>query len=568
MTLLDQITGALTSTGAVSNLMGGLSANESDTRSMIGAGVPAVLAGLGLHADGDGATALHGLVNDDGGDLFESAGSLFSQGDRSGMASQLVGSIFGKQRDEVESHISATSGSNMSAVSRLLPMLAPAVMSLLGTSVRADSLSADDLTEQLASIGADGPLGDILERSDDDDRAGFVSGLTSLREAGGLAALIPTNASAGAAAGASATGAAAATGVAATKQGVAAGAGHYDDDRDRTGLAWLLPFLAVAGLLILGLILWQCSSSEVRQPSIEVAAEPEPEAEPEAAPEPAPDPAPAPEPTATPEPEPTAVPPAPVVTIADLAAGSDDLSTLLGIAADLGLAEAIGDPDAGPFTVFAPTNDAFDNAQPVIERLDGDQVDTTVRYHVVEGVFTSEDVTPGARFETITGELLVVSSDGSLPGGVDIIAADLMADNGVVHIVDGVLVPGSVARGLATADLNALFALEPIQFAVSSAEILPESVPTLDNAIEVLTNVPEGTQLEVQGHTDSDGDAGFNQTLSEARAASVVEYLTNGGVDVDILIPVGYGETDLKIDPDVSPQDKAVNRRIEFVDNT
>lgn len=573
MSLLDQITGALGTPDNVSSLMGGLRTNEADTRSMLGSAIPAVLAGLGAQSGGDGAGALHGLVSSDKGGLLASIGSFFEQGDRTGLASGLVGSLFGKQRGAIEGHISGESGVDLSSVTRFLPMLAPAIMSALGKIGDDDSLDADGLSEQLATIGAEGSLGDILEQADDEDRSGFLDGIASLVGAGGLGALIPALGTGDDSAGTSV--AAAAASVGAVGAG-AAGATSYDyNDRDRTGLGWLIPALLIAGGLILGLILWQCGNSEVRQASVETIEEPEPEvaAEPEADPEPEPEPTAVPEPTATPEPEPTATPApeptaVPVVTIADLAVASPDLSTLVGVADQLGLVPVLADPDAGPFTVFAPTNDAFAAAGDVVERLDEDQLATTVGFHVVPGIFTSDQVVPGAEFETLTGEILRIGDDGTLPGGFGVAQADVTADNGIVHIVEGVLVPGSVQRSLATADVNALLRLEPIQFAVGSAEILPESVPTLDNAIAVLTEVPAGTQLEVQGHTDSDGGEAGNLALSDARANSVVAYLTNGGVDPEILTPVGYGETQLLIDPDLTPEDKQQNRRIEFVDTT
>ena len=111
---------------------------------------------------------------------------------------------------------------------------------------------------------------------------------------------------------------------------------------------------------------------------------------------------------------------------------------------------------------------------------------------------------------------------------------------------------------------SAIAELEGIQFDVSSATIRPGSFPILDNAASVLKTLPEGTQVEVAGHTDSDGDDASNQALSEARAASVVDYLVNSGVDSDTLSPVGYGESQLKVDPEQSPADKQQNRRIEF----
>jgi len=238
----------------------------------------------------------------------------------------------------------------------------------------------------------------------------------------------------------------------------------------------------------------------------------------------------------------------------------------VGIATDLGLAGQLADPDAGPFTVFAPTNDAFGSAESLLGRLDNDQTTTTVTYHVVPGTVLAADLTPGATFETLAGETLSVGDDGTLTGGIAVATADITADNGVVHIIEQVLVPGSVSRSLVAQDVNAAFELNPIQFSLGSADILPESQATLDEAITTLTSLPAGTVFEVQGHTDSQGDDASNQTLSEDRAASVVAYLVDGGVDPDMLEPRGYGETNLKVDPEVTPEDFAANRRIEFVD--
>ncbi|MEM7093984.1 MAG: fasciclin domain-containing protein [Actinomycetota bacterium] len=601
MSLLEQIADALGSTDNVSSLMGGLRVKEDAARGLIGSAVPAVLAGLGSRTDGEGAAALHGVTTTDGGGLAASIGALFEQGDSTGSATKLVDAVFGKQRGAVESQIGSESGVEMSAVSRFLPMATAAVMSLLAKFGAEDGLDAEGMAEQLAAIGADGAMGDILAQADDDDRSGFVAGMTAVGAAGGLAALAPaTNIGTGATAAiAGAAGGEPAAGAATTSSGL----GRYDVDADRTGLGWLLPAVLLAGGLILGLILWQCGNSEIRQPSLEVsdeveaaesadgdsgdgdseatasdeesdeasdgtdadaesesaAAEPTatPEPEPTATPEPEPEPTPA--PTPTPEPDPT---------LAALASATPELSTLLTVAADLGLDGLLADPDAGPFTIFAPTNDAFDGASEVLGRLDGDQLASTVGFHVVPGVITSDQVVPGAEFVTSTSEVLRIGDDGSVPGGGAILSADISAANGIVHVIEGVMVPGSVQRGLATADINALFELEPIQFSVGSAEILAESVPTLDAAVAVLLEVPQDTRLEVQGHTDTDGGEDANQALSEARANSVVTYLTGQGVDPEILSPVGYGETDLKIEPEVTAEDKAQNRRIEFVDIT
>lgn len=294
----------------------------------------------------------------------------------------------------------------------------------------------------------------------------------------------------------------------------------------------------------------------------EAAAEPEPTAVPEPTAAPEPTAVPEPEPTAVPEPEPTAVPAPPAAyTIADLA-GDAGLTQLAAAAGVVGLGDAIADADAGPFTIFGPSDAAFTAAGGTVERMNDDQVTSTVQYHVVEGEFLAADLPAGTELTTIQGETLVMG-EGTV-NDINITSVDNIADNGVVHVIDAVLVPASVQRQLLVSDLNELFQLEPIQFATGSAEILPESVPTLNNAIGILSGAPAGSEVEVGGHTDSVGSAESNQALSEARAQSVQAYLTDGGVDADILSATGYGETELLNDPDETDEQKAENRRIEF----
>ena len=73
----------------------------------------------------------------------------------------------------------------------------------------------------------------------------------------------------------------------------------------------------------------------------------------------------------------------------------------------------------------------------------------------------------------------------------------------------------------------------------------------------------EGIQVEIAAHTDSDGSENYNLTLSERRAESVVNYLTQYGIDLERLTPKGYGESD-PIAPNDSNENKALNRRVEM----
>ena len=136
-------------------------------------------------------------------------------------------------------------------------------------------------------------------------------------------------------------------------------------------------------------------------------------------------------------------------TIVDVAAGNPDFETLVAAitAADLGETLS-GD---GPFTVFAPTNEAF-AALPegLLDALllpeNQDALTAILTYHVGSGEVPSDQVTEG-DVDTVQGEAIAVTiPDGTvtLNDSVTVTAVDVEASNGVIHVIDGVLVPPSV----------------------------------------------------------------------------------------------------------------------------
>ena len=70
--------------------------------------------------------------------------------------------------------------------------------------------------------------------------------------------------------------------------------------------------------------------------------------------------------------------------------------------------------------------------------------------------------------------------------------------------------------------------------------------------------------MHIEGHTDSDGEKGFNQELSEKRAAAVKDVLVESGIASSCLKTKGYGES-RPVDYNSTPEGKANNRRVEFV---
>lgn len=101
-----------------------------------------------------------------------------------------------------------------------------------------------------------------------------------------------------------------------------------------------------------------------------------------------------------------------------------------------------------------------------------------------------------------------------------------------------------------------------INFGSGSARLEPQSSFLLDSIADIVSRCP-GLRIIVAGHTDSDGAASANQSLSERRAASVVSYLVSQGVGAGRITSVGYGETQPLV-PNDSAQNKKRNRRIEF----
>lgn len=107
-----------------------------------------------------------------------------------------------------------------------------------------------------------------------------------------------------------------------------------------------------------------------------------------------------------------------------------------------------------------------------------------------------------------------------------------------------------------------LFEIENLYFEVAKADIKSDSYASLDKVVSFMKKF-SSVKFEVRGHTDNQGDDSFNQTLSENRAKSVVEYLKNKGIDSNRLSYKGFGESD----PAASNNTKdgrAINRRVEF----
>merc|ERR1711931_210108 len=139
-------------------------------------------------------------------------------------------------------------------------------------------------------------------------------------------------------------------------------------------------------------------------------------------------------------------PAAPTKNIAELAIATPQLSTLLAAVKAAGLVDTLA--SAGPFTVFAPTNEAFAKVpKDTLNSLlaDKDALTAVLLRHVVPGAaLTAQDVPVGSTdVKTAGGEEITVTRDNyikvkSSAGGAGVVAFDVLATNGVVHLVDTV----------------------------------------------------------------------------------------------------------------------------------
>jgi OOP family OmpA-OmpF porin len=102
-----------------------------------------------------------------------------------------------------------------------------------------------------------------------------------------------------------------------------------------------------------------------------------------------------------------------------------------------------------------------------------------------------------------------------------------------------------------------------IRFEPSRTTLDPDSIALLDRLIEIALRCPTAN-IEVAGHTDGDGEDGFNQELSQKRAQVVVDYLVKAGLPASRFTAVGYGSTQPIADNNTD-EGKAQNRRIEFL---
>ena len=138
--------------------------------------------------------------------------------------------------------------------------------------------------------------------------------------------------------------------------------------------------------------------------------------------------------------------PAPTSNIVQTAAAAGSFSTLVAAVKAAGLVETLSGP--GPFTVFAPTDEAFKKlpagtVESLLQPENKDKLVAVLTYHVVSGSVMAKDVMAKKSLKTVQGQdlaILVNDSEVHINGAL-ITKADIVASNGVIHVIDSVVLP-------------------------------------------------------------------------------------------------------------------------------
>jgi uncharacterized surface protein with fasciclin (FAS1) repeats len=133
-------------------------------------------------------------------------------------------------------------------------------------------------------------------------------------------------------------------------------------------------------------------------------------------------------------------------TIVDVAVGAGSFTTLVAAVKAAGLADTLSGP--GKFTVFAPTDAAFaklpaGTVETLLKPENKKKLQAILLYHVVKGAVLSTDLKDGESVKTVDDQPLTIGISGGVVtvSGAKVVKADIPASNGVIHVIDTVLIP-------------------------------------------------------------------------------------------------------------------------------
>lgn len=232
--------------------------------------------------------------------------------------------------------------------------------------------------------------------------------------------------------------------------------------------------------------------------------------------------------------------------VVDNAVKRYDLTKLVDLVVQQDLAATLSD-DTAEYTVFAPTNDAFEAISETLEGLTSDQVTNTLLYHVLGSAVEAGDLGESQVVETLNSgeEILIEVADGmvTINGETTVQIANVVGTNGVIHIIDTVLIPEELGGGIPTdGEVSANITIENVgSSAWNIVEINGEGASGDTGVDNATLTLDEGlrytvTNLGASGHPfqllDADGNvliaASGGGSLQDNADANVVVNDTDG----------------------------------------
>eukprot|EP00751_Fragilariopsis_kerguelensis_P014084 CAMPEP_0170776602 /NCGR_PEP_ID=MMETSP0733-20121128/11267_1 /TAXON_ID=186038 /ORGANISM="Fragilariopsis kerguelensis, Strain L26-C5" /LENGTH=296 /DNA_ID=CAMNT_0011119613 /DNA_START=61 /DNA_END=951 /DNA_ORIENTATION=- len=232
-------------------------------------------------------------------------------------------------------------------------------------------------------------------------------------------------------------------------------------------------------------------------------------------------------------------------TIPEVAIASSDFNTLVALLTQADLVDTLS--GEGPFTVFAPKDSAFEDLERVNSKtakllpclmlpMYQDQLTAILTYHVADGMVMSADLTNGGKIPMLQGEEVsttiigktILLNSAAVDDGIQVIGGDIVASNGVIHPINGILIPPSI-------DVNDFLVLcreenPDLQPAAGGAmdEALAEDMASDGKDLGIATNEKDGTEGTAGGtegeeaKEEDDSAATVITTLGSIVTAAVV----------------------------------------------
>jgi transforming growth factor-beta-induced protein len=253
--------------------------------------------------------------------------------------------------------------------------------------------------------------------------------------------------------------------------------------------------------------------------------------------------------------------PAPEPNIVEVARAAGDFTVLVGALEATGLDETLsGD---GPFTVFAPTDNAFALLpEGLIASLSTEQLTALLTYHVVAGAVDAATVVTLTEATSVEGSPIFIQVENGtvvLDGRVQVIVTDIPASNGIIHVVDAVLVPGNEFPSTIVGTLAASPRFADLVDAVVAGE-LDEALSSDNGGLGFTLFAPTNDAFEALGPVDL--------TLEQLQAV-LLYHAASGEVPADVIVTLSSVETLEGSDVSIEVEGNAVilngSARVEWV---